>query len=386
MTFLRSFFIILIILFILTNFGIAEDIASKSLSSDASYSVSSSGSKDTSCITKNVKVLSKSYHSLDILQNLAAFLELKYDKSIHEFHVLDRITSSRFTTYSLYLPSLSSNCSVQLRDGKMSSFDVSLPLGSFSEFRISSFHLDSLSPFSFRDAPISVNSTEGLSILMDIASRYPSHFLRYLTLSNSYATQYLTTVCGLSSLANVFNALNVRPMSQIPRLSPYSFWTFDSLFNNSNLPAPVNCLRQAGLSFSSVSRIGLTLEQEYTIAKCYFDHSPGFSVSGEFGSEIPSLDSFRDNWVLKSMSSSSPSYLILNYARHAVQQAGGGHFSPLGLYSPERDLVLVMDTARFKYPPVFLPLSTVYESMLEKDPGSNRSRGILLLSSIQQQS
>ena len=42
---------------------------------------------------------------------------------------------------------------------------------------------------------------------------------------------------------------------------------------------------------------------------------------------------------------------------------GSGHFSPIGGYCPNRDLILIMDVARFKYPPHWVPLSTVFESM-----------------------
>ena len=34
---------------------------------------------------------------------------------------------------------------------------------------------------------------------------------------------------------------------------------------------------------------------------------------------------------------------------------GDGHFSPLGGYNEDKDMVLILDTARFKYPSVRLP-------------------------------
>ena len=43
------------------------------------------------------------------------------------------------------------------------------------------------------------------------------------------------------------------------------------------------------------------------------------------------------------------------------QPAGDGHFSPIGGYSAKEDLVLILDTARFKYPPHWVPLEMLYK-------------------------
>jgi glutathione gamma-glutamylcysteinyltransferase len=46
----------------------------------------------------------------------------------------------------------------------------------------------------------------------------------------------------------------------------------------------------------------------------------------------------------------------LSYSRKVLGQTGDGHFSPVGGYHPGKDLALIMDTARFKYPPHWVPL------------------------------
>jgi len=48
--------------------------------------------------------------------------------------------------------------------------------------------------------------------------------------------------------------------------------------------------------------------------------------------------------------------LVFSYDRQGVGQSGSGHFSPLGGYNEAEDLVLVLDTARFKYPPHWVKL------------------------------
>jgi glutathione gamma-glutamylcysteinyltransferase len=43
--------------------------------------------------------------------------------------------------------------------------------------------------------------------------------------------------------------------------------------------------------------------------------------------------------------------VIAAYNRAGLGQSGGGHFSPLAGYHAASDLTLVLDVARFKYPP-----------------------------------
>ncbi|KAJ1617053.1 Phytochelatin synthase, partial [Pavlovales sp. CCMP2436] len=50
-------------------------------------------------------------------------------------------------------------------------------------------------------------------------------------------------------------------------------------------------------------------------------------------------------------SSGKSEALVVSYSRGAMGQTGDGHFAPLGGYHREKDLCLVLDTARFKYPP-----------------------------------
>jgi glutathione gamma-glutamylcysteinyltransferase len=60
-------------------------------------------------------------------------------------------------------------------------------------------------------------------------------------------------------------------------------------------------------------------------------------------------------------------FLIVSYSRGALGQTGDGHFAPISGYHPERDLVLILDTARFKYPPHWVSLPQLFESMKAVD-------------------
>eukprot|EP00899_Mesostigma_viride_P005369 jgi/Mesvir1/14833/Mv05459-RA.1 len=73
-----------------------------------------------------------------------------------------------------------------------------------------------------------------------------------------------------------------------------------------------------------------------------------------------------------------PSFLVVSYSRKALNQTGDGHYSPVGGYHEEKDLVLILDVARFKYPPHWVPLPLLWEAMSCIDPATQHSRGFML--------
>lgn len=56
-------------------------------------------------------------------------------------------------------------------------------------------------------------------------------------------------------------------------------------------------------------------------------------------------------------------------------QTGTGHFSPIGGYHAGRDMALILDVARFKYPPHWVPLKLLWEAMDTVDDASGFRRG-----------
>lgn len=60
--------------------------------------------------------------------------------------------------------------------------------------------------------------------------------------------------------------------------------------------------------------------------------------------------------------------------------AGDGHFSPVGGYHAGQDMVLILDTARFKYPPHWVPLRRLYQAMARVDSATGQPRGYLNIS------
>ena len=56
-------------------------------------------------------------------------------------------------------------------------------------------------------------------------------------------------------------------------------------------------------------------------------------------------------------------------------QTGTGHFSPIGGYHAGRDMALILDVARFKYPPHWVPVSLLWDAMDTVDEATGQPRG-----------
>ena len=123
------------------------------------------------------------------------------------------------------------------------------------------------------------------------------------------------------------------------------------------------------IPLETVQREGITLTQAACLAKC------NGALTDVFPYGSVDVDEFRD--MVKRACSSSDYHLIVSYSRKHFQQTGDGHFSPIGGYSPAHDMALILDTARFKYPPHWVKLNMLYEAMAYEDPAIGKPRGFL---------
>lgn len=63
----------------------------------------------------------------------------------------------------------------------------------------------------------------------------------------------------------------------------------------------------------------------------------------------------------------------------AMLQTGTGHFSPIGGYHAGRDMALILDVARFKYPPHWVPIPLLWEAMNTFDEATGLPRGYVII-------
>ncbi|KAJ8749104.1 hypothetical protein K2173_013711 [Erythroxylum novogranatense] len=178
----------------------------------------------------------------------------------------------------------------------------------------------------------------------------------FFKLISYYQTQSEPAYCGLSSLSMVLNALGIDPKRNWK--GPWR-WFDDSMLDCCE---PLEKIKEKGISFGKVACLA---------------HCNGANIE-TFRTNQASVDDFRRHVI--SCTSSEDSFLIASYHRKAFKQTGSGHFSPIGGYHAGNDMVLILDVARFKYPPHWVPLTLLWEAMNTLDETTGHHRGFMIVS------
>ncbi|KNA23608.1 hypothetical protein SOVF_023430 isoform A [Spinacia oleracea] len=181
----------------------------------------------------------------------------------------------------------------------------------------------------------------------------------FFKLVSYYQTQSEPAYCGLATLAVVLNALAIDPGRKWK--GPWR-WFDDSMLDCCE---PLEKVKVSGISFSKVACLA---------------HCNGAEVD-TFRTNESTVGNFR-NYVI-SCTSSENCHMIVSYHRGSLKQTGGGHFSPIGGYHAGKDMVLILDVARFKYPPHWVPLTFLWDAMNTIDKDTGLYRGFMLLSRFQ---
>jgi len=182
----------------------------------------------------------------------------------------------------------------------------------------------------------------------------------YFELAEQFHTQNDPSYCGPGTIVMALNALGLDPRRMWK--APWRWFSEEMLMSC----VPIEYVKREGINLDEFACI------------CEANGARAKVVRAD----AASVDTFRE-CVEQVTSQSGPivdTQLVVSYSRAALGQTGDGHFSPVGGYHRGRGLVLVLDVARFKYPPHWVPLDTLWEAMLRKDVDTNRSRGYVVLS------
>jgi len=184
----------------------------------------------------------------------------------------------------------------------------------------------------------------------------------YFPLSSNFLTQKTQAFCGVASIVMVLNALGV-PAPSAPEYEPYRTFTQDNVLNAST---------EAILPRDVIAKQGMTLDQIGAIlttvpVKAEVHHASDSSV-----------EEFRK--VAGAALAQPGHFVIVNYLRKAIGQEIGGHISPLAAYDSKSDRFLILDVARYKYPPVWVTAADLYGAMNTTDKDNEgKTRGFVLV-------
>jgi len=84
--------------------------------------------------------------------------------------------------------------------------------------------------------------------------------------------------------------------------------------------------------------------------------------------------------LLKKALGDDGQFVLANYFRATLGQVGGGHWSALAAYDAQSDSVLILDVAKYKYPPAWVSISMLQQSISTIDTTSNKARGLVIVS------
>ena len=174
-------------------------------------------------------------------------------------------------------------------------------------------------------------------------------------------TERHQTFCGPTSLAIAMNSLGINDPTP-PRLFPYHLVTQDTVFTPANL---------AIKSYEDVDESGLTLDQ-----LAQFSANLKLSASVLHAADL-SVEDMRNRLI--AALGQLDRRVIVNFSRASLGQEGDGHFSPLVAYDPASDSFLILDVARYKYPPAWVSSKELHASMRTTDSTSRLSRGALIV-------
>jgi len=209
------------------------------------------------------------------------------------------------------------------------------------------------------EPPIYMLSPEGDALLKGAEQQ------DFLPLMTRFVSEDQSAFCGIASSVMALNALGV-PAPTAPRWYPYAMWDQDNIFSE-------KVLKDVKPEWA-VEGQGLTLDQLKTV----LDVS-GAKAERTFASDSD-VDKFRT--AARAAIADPNAILIVNFSRATFGQAGidgGGHISPVAAYNPESDRFLVLDVARYKYPPSWATAETLYAAMNTLDTSSGKTRGFVVV-------
>lgn len=204
---------------------------------------------------------------------------------------------------------------------------------------------------------ISLDSPQGRALLLESAAREA-----YWPLSLQFVTQKDPSYCGVASIVMVLNALG-RHAPPATGFEGFKSYTQDNLFNAAT---------EAILPREVLAKQGMTLDQLGHL----FD-ALGVHAEVRHANES-SVAQFRKQ---ASAAIATPGqHVVVNYLRAAIGQETGGHISPLAAYDATADRFLVMDVSRYKYPPVWVSATELFDAMNSVDAGNaGQRRGYVLV-------
>jgi len=212
-------------------------------------------------------------------------------------------------------------------------------------------------PINTQPAVVYWDSAEGKAL----RARMPAD-ADYWQLAPNFTAQITQSYCSVASAVTVLNAMPI-PKPVDPTYAPYAYFTQTNFFT----PEVAKII-----SPQTVLAMGMTREEmAETLSR---QGVKAISIAGDTLSE----EGLRT--LLKKALGDDGQFVLANYFRANLGQVGGGHWSALAAYDAQSDSVLILDVAKYKYPPAWVKISILRQAIATIDATSNKSRGLVIVS------
>jgi len=234
---------------------------------------------------------------------------------------------------------------------------------------------------------IYLNRADAYALLLDgnplsssTISQYSNDF--FLILSG-LDVQINQRYCGTATVVAILNSLRYLRSSSSsnedgveipvdPAYAPYSYATQSDIFDECTKNTVIT-QTSGGVGVNGIltQPYGLNMGQIENVLRCHLN-SVTDSGGGTWDIESHFVDKThmtlnKMRYGLRNALSDSNSRVLVNYDRDEVGQDGGGHWSPVGSYSEKWDAFLIVDVAKYKYPPVWIPAERLFAAMATVD-------------------
>eukprot|EP00397_Hematodinium_sp_SG-2012_P032149 GEMP01034201.1.p1 GENE.GEMP01034201.1~~GEMP01034201.1.p1 ORF type:complete len:366 (-),score=49.79 GEMP01034201.1:965-2062(-) len=218
------------------------------------------------------------------------------------------------------------------------------------------------SSFYMRDLPselVTFSSPSGQRLLIDCASASDS--IPYFPLSEQFVTQESPPSCGAATITMVLNSLH---------MDPETVWSHPWRWYDEN--GLQLCAQK-----DNSKDLGISVEQFAYISECN-----GLHTSIYYADDDISIHTFREvlrRYVGRPNQKNAGARVVTCFSRSHLGQTGTGHYSPIGAYHEEKDMCLILDVARFKYPPYWVSVTQLWEAMRAFDDVTGKPRAFFVL-------
>jgi hypothetical protein len=200
----------------------------------------------------------------------------------------------------------------------------------------------------------------------------------FFLISSGLDAQINQAYCGVATAVAIVNSLRFIKVADgddgvdvptDPVYQPYPYATQVDIFNDCTKANVIsNVGGGPGIDGILTPPYGLNMEQVASLLECHLHlaKSVDWKVTIQYVDETHQTVG-KMKFDLKNALADPNSRILVNYDRSAIGQNGGGHWSPVGSYSEKEDTFLLLDVAKYKYPPVWVPSDRLFDGMSTQD-------------------